>query len=90
MHLLIHGQKRHCDNIAAALQPSPLNGHQNETYDGAKLHQIGAICAPNKNDKNANRERGEYGPHFCVEGLTYLEGGITRECNETRSYRAIL
>ena len=58
MHLLIHGQKRHCDNIAAALQPSPLNGHQNETYDGAKLHQIGAICAPNKNDKNANRERG--------------------------------
>ena len=58
MHLLIHGQKRHCDNIAAALQPSPLNGHQNETYDGAKLHQIGVICAPNKNDKNANRERG--------------------------------
>ena len=60
MHLLIHGQKRHCDNIAAALQPSPLNGHQNETYDGAKLHQIGAICAPNKNDKNANRESEMY------------------------------
>ena len=26
MHLLIHGQKRHCDNIAAALQYPRLMG----------------------------------------------------------------
>lgn len=48
------------------------------------------FCNNEENSKNADRERGEYGPHFCVEGFTYLEGGVTREYSVMLSYRAIL
>lgn len=52
--------------------------------------KLGFFVTMKKTAKTRTVRGGEYGPHFCVEGFTYLEGGITREYSVMLFYRVIL